>query len=144
MERSALLIALCALLLPGAAVAQNADGWNLVREGTHVRVYSREVPGSRFLESKALTTVEARLTALVALVIDVEKHPQWIDSIDESRLIESVGPALSFSWSLSKAPWPVSDRDAIASAPLPVQEALVRLGGAAKQVSQERCKQRKH
>jgi hypothetical protein len=71
------------------------------------------VADSEFDESLGQIAMKVRLTSLVALIMDGNSHHRWIDSIDESRQLEAVSPAEAYIYTLSKAPWPISDRDAV-------------------------------
>jgi len=114
MERSALLaIACCMGLATTSAAADRDSSWTLIRESENITVYTREVEGSRFVESLARTVIDVPLTALVALIMDGDRHSSWIDTIEESRRLEAVSETEVYIYTVSGAPWPIADRDAI-------------------------------
>lgn len=101
------------LAAPPAGAVPPGDPWRTAREDDGVTVYVRDVPDSAYDESLARTTVEAPLETLVALVMDGASHHLWVDTVVESRVLESVADNDVFIYSRSDAPWPVLDRDAV-------------------------------
>ena len=113
LERPPLLtMALCWMLSASAAAQAPDESWRLARQGEHVAIYTREVAGSRFLESLGRTTLETRLSTLTALIMDGESYSRWIDKIDESRQLDAVSSTESYIYTLSGAPWPVGSSPA--------------------------------
>ncbi len=114
MERSAVLIAAgCALLLSVLPVRAVEEGWRLLRESDGISVYSREVAGSKYDEAWAQAVMTVRLSTLVGLILDGSSHSQWVDTVAESRQLERVSETEVYNYTLSGAPWPISDRDAV-------------------------------
>lgn len=114
MERSALLIIAGAMAFTSVTSAEAPDdSWRKIREGENVAVYKRDVSDSKYDESLAQTVVNASLSALVALIMDGDSFAQWVDSVEESRQLDIVSPSEVYNYTLSGAPWPVSDRDAV-------------------------------
>ncbi|MBT8447014.1 MAG: START domain-containing protein [Gammaproteobacteria bacterium] len=114
MERSALLTILFALLFSPATRADAPDdSWRPIREGEKISVYKRDVEDSKFDESLAQTAINVRLSALVALIMDGDSLEQWIDTVKESRQLEVLSPTEVYNYTVSGAPWPVKDRDAV-------------------------------
>lgn len=89
------------------------ESWRRIREGEGIAVYVRDVADSEYDESLAQAVMKVRLSALAALIMDGNSHHRWIDTIDESRQIDRVSPTEAHIYTLSGAPWPVSDRDAV-------------------------------
>lgn len=113
MERALLyLLALVLWSQPLAAVEVDA-AWHQVKQRDGVTVYIREVAGSPLAESLAVMQLDATLAATTALILDVANNYRWIDSVDQSRVIERISATESINYTVSKAPWPVSDRDAV-------------------------------
>ena len=48
------------------------------------------------------------LKAAVALIADVPHQHEWIDAMDESRVLVVISPVEQINYTLSKAPWPVA------------------------------------
>ena len=89
------------------------DSWRQIREGENVIVYKRDVSDSKYDESLAQTVINVPLSALVALIMDGDSLAQWIDTVKESRQLDAVSPTEVYNYTVSGAPWPVSDRDAV-------------------------------
>lgn len=114
MRRSAILILLLALCcLESSAADKKEAKWDLVKNKKGVKVYTRKVEGIAFKEFKGILNVKASLASLVALVTDVEVSPQWLANCSKSELLKQISPQETYVYSLSKAPWPVKNRDAI-------------------------------
>ncbi len=100
-------------LLAGAAWAEPPAGWSPARDHDGIQVYTRKVEGSPIAASLAVTRVELPLAAVAALILDVPNQHDWIDSVDESRVLQRLNAAASYNYTVSRAPWPVADRDAV-------------------------------
>jgi len=112
------IIFICLWLVPAVFISRDTRalenaGWVLEKDENHIACYTRVVPGSDFREYKAVTVVQSTLTGLVALVADMEKAPQWIDTCMEGQVLERMSDNESITYSANSAPWPVSDRDAV-------------------------------
>ncbi len=87
--------------------------WTLVKNKKGVKVYTRKVDGIDFKEFKGVITLKTSLTSLVALVGDTESLPDWIENCAKVQLLNRVSERETYAYTLSKAPWPVMDRDAV-------------------------------
>lgn len=110
MERKIVpLLILILLMLP----ANQAMAWTHVREQDGIQVQTRKIADSPIAESLATVTVESKLSPLVALILDADNQHNWIDSVDQSKTLQQISATKSYNYTLSKAPWPVADRDAV-------------------------------
>lgn len=110
--------ALCVLLLAvccseSFAAEKEEAKWDLAKDKKGVKVYLRKVEGSDFKEFKGVLTLKASLASLVGLVRDVETSPDWVENCHRSELLERINANETYTYSLSKAPWPVKNRDTI-------------------------------
>lgn len=105
------LAGLCA----GAAIASEND-WELKRDRDDIRVYTRDVAGSKFKAVKATTTVTAPLGAAVALIRDTSACPQVAALCKKSWVHETVSETELYVYSYNDLPWPVRDRDVLVRA----------------------------
>jgi hypothetical protein len=92
-------------------LARGQDGWQLRKDKEGIRVFSRPVGGNGVNELKVEMTLQARMSSLVALVMDVPNYPSWAFNTGETRLLKAIGPAEIYYYTLIHTPWPVSDRD---------------------------------
>ena len=125
MERSALLVGLALAAFAVVAGEFEDEGWQRVKEGDGVVVYKRDVADSPYDESLAQTSVTTRLSAAVALITDGDNLAQWVDTVTESRTLETVSPTQAYTYTVSGAPWPIKDRDAIALSRVEQDEATL-------------------
>ena len=95
------------------AADEKETEWVLAKNNKGVKVYTRKVEGIDFKEFKGIITIKTSLASLVALVGDVEAAPDWLANCSKSRLLKRINSTETYTYSLSKAPWPVKDRDAI-------------------------------
>ena len=99
------------VLLFLAPTLQAAE-WRLIKEQDDIEVYTRKVEGSPIAQSRATITLETTMSALLAVITDGDNQHRWVDSVDESRTLRRIDAAKAYVHTVSKAPWPVSDRDA--------------------------------
>ena len=110
---STLVLVLFLLWTMLAFSSDNANAWELAKEGNGIKVYTRPVDGSNFKEYKGIMTLDASVSSLVALIDDTPAYPDWIDTCIEGKTIKRISPAESYTYTVNKAPWPVSNRDAV-------------------------------
>ncbi|WP_051333534.1 START domain-containing protein [Aliagarivorans marinus] len=90
-----------------------ANPWKQVRERNGVTVFNRRIPGIAFKEFMAETVVEADLHTLIAVFNDAPAGVEWVENVDEMRQLDQLSENETITYTYSKAPWPVSDRDAV-------------------------------
>ncbi len=95
------------------AAGENEAEWILAKDKKNIKVYTRKVEGTNFKEFKGVVTIKASLTSLVALLSDAAAAPDWVANCSETTVLEQISAKESYTYSLSKAPWPVADRDSI-------------------------------
>lgn len=96
--------------LTGFVNAQEAQ-WELKKDKNDVKVYVREAKDSPFKELKMSYDVEASMSAIVALLQDVEAIPDWVYKCTESYLVKEVSEDEEYYYNRVDFPWPLSDRD---------------------------------
>ena len=96
-----------------SVLASNANEWKLVRNKKGIEVYNRKIEGNDFKEFRAEADIQANLTSIIALFTDTSVGTQWVENIDKMEEIEHFSKAHTVTKTYTKAPWPVSDREAI-------------------------------
>jgi len=86
--------------------------WELRKEKDGIKVYTREIEGSKIQEYKAIAIVDAKLSSAIAVIKDVENYPEFLENIIEAKLIES-SDTTQTHYLINKTPWPVTNRDGI-------------------------------
>jgi hypothetical protein len=89
-----------------------SESWSLERQADGIDVFTRPVPGSAVKAFKGEGIVEADLETVLAVLRDSDHYQDWFPNCPESKLLKREGP-LSFQYSVTEAPWPVTDRDNI-------------------------------
>ncbi len=87
--------------------------WVLSKHSNGIKVYVRDTPGSVIKSFKGEVTVNATLTALVALIDDTKVYPQFFYQCKSAQNIKQVGNNQSYKYITTGMPWPVKDRDTI-------------------------------
>lgn len=100
------------LLLAGDSKAQS--NWSFLTEKEGIRVYAREVSGSRIKALKVECTLQSSLSALVALLLDVSGTTQWVSHTQSCVLLRQVSGGELYYYSEVSLPWPCQNRDFVA------------------------------
>lgn len=94
------------------AIAQEAL-WKNVRDRNDIQVYNRSIKGSDFKEFMAQTTLDAKLSTIIAVFNDTHAGVEWVENVDEMHTEKVISDSETITVTYSKAPWPVADRDAV-------------------------------
>jgi hypothetical protein len=92
--------------------AQN--DWQLKTEKEGMKIYTREVPGSKVKALKVEAAFEATPAQFVALIMDVNTSADWVYHVKSSTLIKRVSASEIYYYSEVSLPWPLADRDFVA------------------------------
>ncbi|MGR5062944.1 START domain-containing protein [Photobacterium sp. DNB22_13_2] len=106
-----LITLMCFQGISSHAFAQ--EPWKNVRDRKDIQVYNRAIEGSDFKEFMAQTTVNASLSTIIAVFNDTVSGIDWVENVDEMHTEKVINESETITVTLSKAPWPVSDRDAV-------------------------------
>lgn len=90
------------------------EDWKLSESKEGMSVYTRTFPDSKFKAIKVELSLDATLSQLVAVVLDVNTGADWVYATKSSVLLKRVSPAEVVYYSEVKLPWPVHNRDFIA------------------------------
>jgi hypothetical protein len=90
------------------------EDWKLSSSKDGMSVYTRTFPDSKFKAIKVEVSLDATLSQLVAVVLDVNTGADWVYSTKSSTLLKRISPAEVVYYSEVKLPWPVHNRDFIA------------------------------
>ena len=101
------------VLLAGGFHAYAQCDWHLKKDEDGIKVYTSCSENSNFKLIKVECTINARLSQLVAFLLDVTKQHEWVYSNKTSQLIKKVGPNEIIFYSSVNVPWPCTDRDYI-------------------------------
>jgi len=118
--RYAVMLLLLLTLLEGGE-------WELVKEAEGIRVYTRSVDGSAFLEFRGETVVEGSVDALVAVLYDTSNAPAWLWTCSFGMTLEEVRFEENYIFQTYDLPFPVSNRKVVLHSMLSSSEEGVRL-----------------
>lgn len=110
--KSIFYLAATLLLLSSKASAQGP--WKFATEKDGIKVYSRSVPNSKVKALRVTCTLDATLSSVVTLLLDVPATPQWVSHTKSCTLIKRVSPAELYYYSEVSLPWPLENRDFVA------------------------------
>ena len=104
------------LVSPVSVVAQSARDWTQIDESEGIRVWKREIPGQQLPGFRGETVMATSVEALVAVLKDYARHPEWMHRCVASAQLKDLGGGHSIDYNRTGAPWPVWDRDIIIDA----------------------------
>lgn len=90
--------------------SQGAETWQLRKNESGIKIYTRSVPGSDLDEFKGTCTLNASPQTLVELVTKVKSFTEWVPSCIEAKLLDQ-NKNQQIHYTRMEAPFPVSDRD---------------------------------
>jgi hypothetical protein len=101
-----------ACLVATSVIAQSE--WKLRKDEDGIKVFTTNGINSNFKSVKVECTVKARLSQLVAFLLDIERQHEWVYSNYNGRLLKKYGDNELAFYSEVSVPWPCTDRDYIA------------------------------
>lgn len=115
-----------------AADSQSPTEWQHTGTKNGVKLYKREVPDSDIIQLKGEGVLQAPLWKIAATLLDTKRAKEWIDSMEESRVVEHMGPRTYIEYNHIGTPFVMKDRDFVSrvnikSDPLKKTFALVYL-----------------
>lgn len=102
-------------LLTDHASAQTE--WKLKKKDAGIEVYVRDVPGSKLMEFRGTMTLpKTSLSSLLATFDDPSTYTGWMYEVIEAKLLKKVNLYERISYTVTRAPWPVWNRDLVSHA----------------------------
>ena len=102
------------LFLTNFALAQTKEDWVLKENNDGVKIFTRTVENSKIKAIKVECELDATLSQVVAVLMDVKNSEEWLYHTAGNYIVKQVSPSDLYYYSLVEMPWPVSDRDFIA------------------------------
>lgn len=90
------------------------DDWKLKTDKDGIAIYTRTFPDSKFKAIKVIVELDASLSQMVAVLLDVNTGAEWVYSTKSSVLLKQVSPSELYYYSEVSIPWPAANRDFIA------------------------------
>ncbi len=114
------------LLFSVLAFAQKPGPWELKKDKKDLKIYVRDSPDSPIKQLKMEFTVEASMSAIVALLQDISAIPEWVYKCPEAYRLKKVNTNEEVYYNLADFPWPLDDRDLIVRSTL-VQDSITKV-----------------
>ena len=103
--------------------------WQLEKTKDSVQVYSRDNSNQHnntaYKEILAITSVKASPSALLNLLNDIERAPQWIDNCISVVLLSGKDDKYKLVQSTFSAPWPLNNRDMLTKSLTTIQNQQI-------------------
>jgi len=93
---------------------RSQDDWKLKSDKDGIAIFTRTFPDSKFKAIKVEVELDATLSQLVAVILDVNTGAEWVYSTKSSMLLKQVSPSELYYYSEVNVPWPAANRDFIA------------------------------
>ena len=104
---------LLSYLVAMPAFVTAAGDWKLAIQKEGIDVSTRPVKGSDFDEFIGSADIDASVNVISAVLKDRPAATQWMADCKESREIRIIDKHTSMQFNITKAQWPVSDREAL-------------------------------
>ncbi len=111
--KPAVFIMALIIVVTSTSTTGSAGPWKLTRNQDGIKSYARSVPGSKILELKAITVINARMEVIGEVLRDVPSSPKWVADCSEASIIRTLGRNDMIVHTLLNFPAPVSDRDLV-------------------------------
>ena len=111
MKRTIFLLTLVSCL---GTMAYAQTAWQLKKEKEGIKIYAGDVPNANIKAFRVTCTLDATLSQLTALLLDIKAHERWVYSTKTSYLVKQLGPNHCIYYSEMSLPWPLTNRDVVA------------------------------
>ncbi|RZJ65117.1 MAG: lipid-binding protein, partial [Flavobacterium sp.] len=88
--------------------------WTLKSAKNGMDIYTKTVSASGLKGIKVKCNLPAKLSQMVALILDVNAGEDWVYGTKSSTLLKKVSPSELYYYSEVDIPWPINNRDFIA------------------------------
>jgi ribosome-associated toxin RatA of RatAB toxin-antitoxin module len=102
---------LCLVFLGLSVGAQ--DSWELKTDKDGIKVYKSADSRSKFDQLKLECTIDASLSSLVAVLLDVSSYPQWVYHTRTASVLKKVSDHELYFYEQIESPFGTSDRDLV-------------------------------
>ena len=93
---------------------RSQEDWKLKTNKDGIAISTKTFPDSKFKAIKVEVELDATLSQLVAVIMDVNTGAEWVYSTKSSVLLKQVSPSEIYYYSEVSIPWPAANRDFIA------------------------------
>jgi len=101
------------LFFVSTSVHSQTNDWTLKKDEQGIKVYTKPMPGSDFNSFRAIMTLNATPAELYAILKNLPAHPTIFPETEKLEIVQKINDSTHLQYSVTHAPWPVSDRDGI-------------------------------
>ena len=109
--KSSMLLLFISMMFCENTVAQS---WDLAKDKNGVKVSTRKIEGYTLKEFKGETIVKASSDKVLTMLKNIEGYVNWMPDCKESKALKKVSETEFYQYTVTDAPWPVTDRDNVA------------------------------
>ncbi|HTQ27416.1 MAG TPA: START domain-containing protein [Puia sp.] len=106
-----IIIPIVPILLVTCYSSMAQEAWSLKKDKDGIKVFSRSSDSSKFDEVRAEFDMQASLSDMVAVMMDVDHHVDWVYGTKSSSLLKKVNDSDLYFYTEMEIPWPLSNRD---------------------------------
>lgn len=111
----------------GPSEDPNAPPWEKIRDEDGIVVHKKEVPGSPLVAFRGTGVVDAPLSKVVFVLIDLARTKEWVERVVEGRIVRQISETEYVTYTHLGAPLIVSDREFVSRAKISMEPGkLVR------------------
>ena len=110
MRRPFLLLVFLSCCLTGYAQQK----WVLKKDEDGIKVYTGSVPNTNIKSVKAELNIDATLSQLAAVMLDMKVHDQWVYNTKNTHTLAPISGNDLMYYSEVSMPWPFTNRDVVA------------------------------
>jgi hypothetical protein len=107
-------LTIIAILLTCFEVSYAQDVWKLAADKDGTKVFTKSILTSKVKALKIECLLNASVSQLVAVIMDIDKGKDWVYSTKSCVLLRQVSPSELFYYSEVSLPWPAQNRDFVA------------------------------
>ena len=108
-----LLATLFFALISISSLYASEISWQLKSTSDGISIYTRKVEGSKILEFKATTVINASINKIIPIFEDVPNLSSWYYQCTHSKLVKDEGAQDKIIYIVLHLPWPVAQRDSV-------------------------------
>ena len=90
-----------------------AYSWELQKEADGIKVFTKSMEDSDYLAYRGVTIVDGSVSALVAILYDTERAPEWLHDCSFGVTLEEVTFENNYVFETYSLPFPFTDRQLI-------------------------------
>jgi ribosome-associated toxin RatA of RatAB toxin-antitoxin module len=87
--------------------------WEQKMNKEGIQVFTAKLDNSKFKSVKVICTINTGPAQLIALLFDIDRHPEWVYNAKGDRLLKKISDKELIYYSEVKTPFPVTNRDFI-------------------------------